>query len=64
MVIASMAYILIEFIFEDILKINENYSIKEGITQTVFLIIYKIISYFWGPAFFIVYLIYPLTYSF
>jgi len=69
MVFAVIGYILVEFIFEDILKefsvkIIENYSIKEGITQTVFLIIYKIISYFWAPAFFIVYLNYPLTYSF
>ena len=69
MIIAAISYILVEFIFEDILKdfsvkIIENYSIKESLTKTVFQIINKIIGYFWAPAFFIVYLNYPLTYSF
>ena len=69
MVIAVIAYILVEFIFEDILKdfsvkIIENYSIKESITKTVFQIINKVIGYFWVPAFFIIYLNYPLTHSF
>ena len=48
MIIAVIAYILVEFIFEDILKdfsvkIIENYSIKESITKTVFQIINKVI---------------------
>ena len=69
MVISVITYILIEFIFEDILKdfslkIIINYSIKESIIKTVFIIINKIILYFWVPAFFIIYLIYPLTHSF
>ena len=68
-VISVIAYILVEFIFEDILKdfsvkIIENYSIKESITKTVFIIINKIILYFWVPGFFIIYLNYPLTHSF
>ena len=69
MVISVITYILIEFIFEDILKdfslkIIINYSIKESIIKTVFIIINKIILYFWVPAFFIIYLNYPLTHSF
>ena len=69
MIIVIVSIFLILFALDDILmnlsvKIIDNYTINKKTTKNIILMIDKIISYFYCPFFLIIYLKYPLQYSF
>lgn len=69
LIIVIILILLIKFTFDDFLRalsiqLIDNYAIKEKLTKTIIIFINKIISYFSFPFFSILYLKYPLQYSF
>ena len=69
LLMAVVSIFLILFVLDDILidisvNLVENYAIKEELTKTIIRFINKIIGYLYIPIFLILYLKYPLQYSF
>ena len=69
LIIVIILFFLVKFTFDDFLrelsiKLIKNYGIKKEIVKTVVLFINKISPYLFDIFFFIIYLRYPLQYSF
>ena len=69
MIIVIILIFLISFAFEDFLlnlsvKLIDNYAIKKKTTKTIILILVRISGYLFYPFFTLLYLTYPLQYSF
>ena len=69
MIIVIILIFLISFAFEDFLlnlsvKLIDNYAIKKKTTKTIILILVRISGYLFYPFFSLLYLTYPLQYSF
>ena len=69
MIIVIILIFLISFAFEDFLinlsvSLIDNYAIKKKTTKSIILLFVKISGYLFYPFFFLLYLTYPLQYSF